>query len=172
MNIIKQILIRDLERINIEEQRDGKPRFNSQFLSNHPYLCLAMLISYLFLATLIWYAPYFGLFSLLGFTILFIVMATVLLFEIRPVYRFDDIGVLDLRVCYNGEWFVSEKISDYALEEILFHPHVPLTMKDEIKHIMKLKGEIHFYDVYIVAFSEQSDKATPLTIMNKKTQFQ
>ncbi|KAA1189312.1 YlaC family protein [Photorhabdus heterorhabditis] len=172
MNIIKQILIRDLERINIEEQRDGKPRFNSQFLSNHPYLFLAMLISYLSLAVLIWYAPYFGLFSLLAFTVLFIVMATILLFEIKPVYRFDDIGVLDLRVCYNGEWFASEKISDHALEEIFSHPHVPLTMKDEIKRVMKLKGEIYFYDVYIMAFSEQPDKTPSPPMMNKSTQFQ
>ncbi|NHB97048.1 YlaC family protein [Photorhabdus stackebrandtii] len=172
MNIIKQILIQDLERINIEEQRDGKPRFNSQFISNHPYLCLAMFVSYLTLAALIWYAPYFGLLSLLAFTVLFIVMAAVLLFEIKPIYRFDDIGVLDLRVCYNGEWFVSEKISDQAIKELHLHPHVPLAIKDEINRIIKMKGEIHFYDVYIMAFPEQSHTATSLPMINKSTQFQ
>ncbi|MBS9426828.1 YlaC family protein [Photorhabdus akhurstii] len=168
MNIIKQILIQDLERINIEEQRDGKPRFNSQFISNHPYLCLAMVVSYLLLAALIWYAPYFSSLSLLAFTVLFIIMSAVLLFEIKPVYRFDDIGVLDLRVCYNGEWFVSEKISDCAIKELCSHPHVPLAIKDEIKRIIQMKGEIHFYDVYIIAFPEQSHITTSLPIMGSR----
>ncbi|WP_238149061.1 YlaC family protein [Arsenophonus endosymbiont of Aleurodicus floccissimus] len=30
-------------------------------------------------------------------------LAAALLFDIKPTYRFKDIGILNLRVCYNGE---------------------------------------------------------------------
>ncbi|WP_422645897.1 YlaC family protein [Xenorhabdus eapokensis] len=69
MKIIKQILIQDLERINLKEHRDGKVHFNSIFIRHHPYLCLAMVVAYAFLAMLMWYAPYFGTLSLFTFTL-------------------------------------------------------------------------------------------------------
>ncbi|PHM48353.1 membrane protein [Xenorhabdus miraniensis] len=167
MNIIKQILIQDLERINLKEHRDGKVHFNSIFIHHHPYLCLAMVIAYAFLATLMWYAPYFGAWSIFAFTVAFIAMAAVLLFDIKPVYHFEDIDVLDLRVCYNGEWFVNEQVSKNAINRILNHPRVPNEIKDDIKHIMKKKHGICFYDVFMLACSEQSPYAQPLNMANK-----
>ncbi|MFS1539025.1 MAG: YlaC family protein [Candidatus Phlomobacter fragariae] len=38
----------------------------------------------------------------------YFLLAAELLFDIKPVYHFKDIGILDLRVCYNREWFVTE----------------------------------------------------------------
>ncbi|CAM3814289.1 YlaC family protein [Xenorhabdus thuongxuanensis] len=168
MKIIKQILIQDLERINLKEHRDGKVHFNSIFIRHHPYLCLAMVIAYAFLAMLMWYAPYFGTWSLFIFTLAFIVMAAVLLFDIKPVYHFEDIDVLDLRVCYNGEWFVNEQVSKEAINKILTHPHVPNTIKDDIKHIMQKKQGICFYDVFMLACSEQSPYAQSINMVNKR----
>ncbi|MCG3463193.1 YlaC family protein [Xenorhabdus bovienii] len=167
MNIIKQILIQDLKRINFEEHRDGKVHFNSIFIRHHPYLCLGMVIAYAFLVMLMGYSPYFGTWSLILFTVLFVAMAAVLLFDIKPVYHFEDIDVLDLRVCYNGEWFVNEKVSHKAINKILTHPKVPSEMKDEIKRIMRKKDGICFYDVFIVAFSEQSPYFHPSEMVNK-----
>ncbi|WP_426577020.1 YlaC family protein [Xenorhabdus stockiae] len=167
MNIIKQILIQDLERINLAEHRDGKVHFNSIFIHQHPYLFLAMIFAYVFLAVLMWYAPYFGTWSLLLFTALFFVMAAVLLFDIKPVYHFDDIDVLDLRVCYNGEWFVDEKVSQNAVNTILGHPNVPNEVKNEIKQIIIKKNGICFYDVFMIACSEQSPYFQPYQVEQK-----
>ncbi|AYA40547.1 YlaC family protein [Xenorhabdus nematophila] len=167
MNIIKQILIQDLERINLKEHRDGKVHFNSIFIRHHPYLCLAMIIAYASLAALMWYTPYFGVWSLIAFSIAFVAMAAVLLFDIKPVYHFEDIGVLDLRVCYNGEWFVNEPISKAAINKILVHPQVPDEIKNDIRHIMKKKHVICFYDVFILTFSEQSPYSQSMAMVNK-----
>ncbi|KLU17094.1 MULTISPECIES: YlaC family protein [Xenorhabdus] len=167
MKIIQQILIQDLERINLTEHRDGKVHFNSTFIRHHPYLCLAMVIAYAFLAMLMWYAPYFGTGSLFAFTLAFIAMAGVLLFDIKPVYHFEDIDVLDLRVCYNGEWFVNEQVSKKAINKILTHPQVPNIIKDDIKHIMQKKQEVCFYDVFMLACSEQSPYAPSINMVNK-----
>ncbi|HHR5899908.1 TPA: YlaC family protein [Providencia alcalifaciens] len=156
MDIIKQILIDDLNTINQREQRDGKPYFNSQFLANHPYLCIGMIAAYLPLAVILWYAPYFGPYWTLGITLLFIILASVLLFDIKPIYHFEDIGVLDLRVCYNGEWFVTETVSEDALNKMLESPEVSTANKQEISRLLTLKGSISFYDIYHIAYPEVS----------------
>ncbi|TFQ13249.1 hypothetical protein ELV32_29575, partial [Escherichia coli] len=85
---------------------------------------------------------------------LFLVMAAVLLFEVRPVYRFTDIGVLDLRVCYNGEWFVSEVVPPETLAALLDHPQVSDSLKQEIRHMTETKGTVSFYDLHLMAYPE------------------
>ncbi|MBI6528970.1 YlaC family protein [Proteus vulgaris] len=165
MNVLKEILERDLDRINKAEKRDGKPHFNSQFLKNHIWLCISMVLSYILLAALLIYSPYFGIISLVLFTVMFLVMAGVLLFDIKPIYKFEDIGVLDLRVCYNGEWYTFEKLSDEAVNEIQQHPAISPQIKEDIRDIISKKQEIHFYDVYLIAFDpvQQSISASQLS---------
>ncbi|MGE9715440.1 YlaC family protein, partial [Escherichia coli] len=109
-----------------------------------------MVLSYLLLAALLIYSPYFGVISLTLFTLMFIVMAGILLFDIKPIYKFEDIGVLDLRVCDNGEWYTFEKLSDEAINEIRQHPAIPAQIKEDINDIIRTKQEIHFYDVYLI----------------------
>lgn len=165
MNVLKEILERDLGRINKAEKRDGKPHFNSQFLKNHIWLCISMVLSYILLAALLIYSPYFGVISLVLFTVMFLVMAGILLFDIKPIYKFEDIGVLDLRVCYNGEWYTFEKLSDDAINEIYQHPAISQQIKEDIREIISKKQEIHFYDVYLMAFDpvQQSISASLLS---------
>lgn len=168
MDIIKQILTEDLDTINRNEKRDGKPYFNSQFIVNHPYLCIGMIAAYVPLAILVWYAPYFGFYWMLGFTALFVILAGVLLFDVKPIYRFEDIGVLDLRVCYNGEWFVTEEVSDSSIRKILDSNEVSQPIKQEINRLMALKGVLSFYDIYHIAYPEVSTQnQTPLATQNK-----
>ncbi|ATN00129.1 MULTISPECIES: YlaC family protein [Proteus] len=165
MNVLKEILERDLDRINKAEKRDGKPHFNSQFLKNHIWLCISMVLSYVLLAALLIYSPYFGVISLVLFTVMFLVMAGILLFDIKPIYKFEDIGVLDLRVCYNGEWYTFEKLSDEAINEIHQHPAISQQIKEDIREIISKKQEIHFYDVYLMVFDpvQQSIAASQLS---------
>lgn len=172
MDIIKQILIEDLDTINKSEKRDGKPYFNSQFIANHPYLCIGMIAAYIPLAILVLYAPYFGLYWMIGFTALFIMLAGVLLFDIKPIYRFEDIGVLDLRVCYNGEWFVTELVSDSSIQKILDSKDVNSAIKQEITRLMALKGMLSFYDIYHIAFPEVPTHAQAHLTTQNKAQYQ
>ncbi|GAA0335656.1 YlaC family protein [Morganella psychrotolerans] len=155
MDIVKSLITSALDTINQREKRDGKPRFNSHFLRTYPFLCLAMVVSYLFLGVLIYYAPYFGFYWLLGFSALFLVMAAVLLFEIKPVYHFADIGVLDLRVCYNGEWFVSEIVPPETINALLSHPQVSDSLKQDIRRTNETKNDLSFYDLFLIAYPEK-----------------
>ncbi|ONG12815.1 hypothetical protein BXT95_28740 [Escherichia coli] len=37
--------------------------------------------------------------------VLFILLNGFFFFDVYPRYRYEDIDVLDFRVCYNGEWY-------------------------------------------------------------------
>ncbi|CNH08284.1 Inner membrane protein ylaC [Yersinia aldovae] len=152
MDIIKKILIDDIARINLKEKRDGRLKFNSDFVYKHPYLCLAMLISYIFVLVLMYLTPYFGSGYMIAFTAFFALMSAILMMEIKPVFKFEDIGILDLRVCYNGEWFFSRALSTQAIDEILNNKNISDDFKLRFKHIINNKGEIDFYDVYDLAY--------------------
>ncbi|ANI31596.1 membrane protein [Yersinia entomophaga] len=155
MDIIKEILIEDIEKINKKENRNGRLDFNIEFIHKHPYLCLAMLISYFFVLILMLLTPYFGTYYVIGFTAFFVIMSAILLMEIKPIFKFEDIGVLDLRVCYNGEWFFSRALSPEAVAKLLENKNINDDFKNKIKRIIENKGEIDFYDVYDLAYSKK-----------------
>lgn len=155
MDIIKKILIDDIARINQKEKRDGRLKFNSDFVYKHPYLCLAMLVSYFLVLVLMYLTPYFGTGYMIAFTAFFALMSAVLMMEIKPVFKFEDIGILDLRVCYNGEWFFSRALSAQAIDEILNNKNISDDFKLRFKHIINNKGEIDFYDVYDLAYLQK-----------------
>ena len=160
MDIIRKILTDDIARINLKEKRDGRLKFNSDFVYKHPYLCLAMLISYFFVLVLMYLTPYFGTGYMIAFTIFFVLMSAVLMMEIKPVFKFEDIGILDLRVCYNGEWFFSRALSQQAIDEILNSKSISDEFKIRFKHIISNKGEIDFYDVYDLAYLQKKSMRT------------
>lgn len=156
MGMIKNILVAEIEQINQRERRDGKPRFNSEFARNHPYLCLAMFTGYFAVVAVMYPVPYMGIAAFLGFTAFVLFMFAMLLIEIKPTYRFDDIGVLDLRVCYNGEWYFSRALSLQSVQKLLSEPSVNSELKVRVQEIVANKGEIDFYDVYDLAYRKKS----------------
>ncbi|OQV64412.1 membrane protein, partial [Serratia nematodiphila DZ0503SBS1] len=80
--------------------------------------------------------PYMGIYAFLGFTAFVLFMFAMLLIEIRPVYRFEDIGVLDLRVCYNGEWYFTRALSPYAVQQLLDEPSIGAALKQKMHRSM------------------------------------
>ena len=155
MDVIKNVLNSEIDRINRQEGRDGKARINAEFFVNHPWLCLAMLVGYIAVGIVMYVSPYMGLGWFIGFTAFLIFMSAMLLLEIKPVYRYEDIGVLDLRVCYNGEWYFSRELSADAVKQILSAPDVSEHIKNRIESIVRHKGFVDFYDVYDLARLER-----------------
>lgn len=110
--------------------------------------------------------PYFGTGYMIAFTLFFVLMSAILMMEIKPVFKFEDIGVLDLRVCYNGEWFFSRALSTQAIEEILNSKDISDDFKLRFKNILSNKGEIDFYDVYDLAYLQ--NKSIKTNNLNEK----
>ena len=155
MDAIKQILIDEIATLNREERRDNRPRFSFSFLKTHPglwavmYLCYALCVALIFSTEMLgWPAFWFA-------TAFVLVMSFLMLLDINPKYRFEDIDALDLRVCYNGEWYYVQPVSAGGVKKILNLPNAPEQVKSGIHRLLQQKGEVDFYDVYYLTWGHQ-----------------
>ncbi|MCX8957886.1 YlaC family protein [Erwinia psidii] len=155
MESVKQILLREIEMLNKAERRDNRPRLSFSFLKNHPGLWASMYLCYALTVTLIFTTEFLGWPAFWGATFFVLLMSGLMLLDVNPRYRFEDIDALDLRVCYNGEWYYVRTLSPRAIEEILTHPEVPAHIRQGIEKLLLKKGEVDFYDVYHLAWGQQ-----------------
>nr|WP_024966858.1 YlaC family protein [Pantoea sp. IMH] len=155
MNDIKQILLREIDTLNREEKRDNRPRFSLTFLKNHPGLWISMYLCYGLTVALIFTTEFLGWPAFWGATLFVLVMSVLMLMDVNPRYRFEDIDTLDLRVCYYGEWYYVRTLSESAVKEILASPTAPDSVKKGIEKLLSLKGEVDFYDVYRLTWGQQ-----------------
>lgn len=155
MNDIKQILLREIDTLNREEKRDNRPRFSLTFLKNHPGLWISMYLCYGLTVALIFTTEFLGWPAFWGATLFVLVMSVLMLMDVNPRYRFEDIDTLDLRVCYYGEWYYVRTLSESAVKEILASPAAPDNVKKGIEKLLSLKGEVDFYDVYRLTWGQQ-----------------
>lgn len=155
MNDIKQILLREIDTLNREEKRDNRPRFSLTFLKNHPGLWISMYLCYGLTVALIFTTEFLGWPAFWGATLFVLVMSVLMLMDVNPRYRFEDIDTLDLRVCYYGEWYYVRTLSERAVKEILASPTAPDSVKKGIEKLLSLKGEVDFYDVYRLTWGQQ-----------------
>ncbi|MGB9097745.1 YlaC family protein [Erwinia sp.] len=155
MQDVKQILQREIETLNQQEQRDNRPRLSMTFLKNHPGLWISMYVCYALTVALIFTTEFLGWPAFWGATFFVLFMSGLMMLDVNPRYRFEDIDTLDLRVCYNGEWYYIRTLSDKAIQEILASSQVSDKVKQGIEKLLSLKGEVDFYDVYHLTWGQQ-----------------
>jgi hypothetical protein len=85
--------------------------------------------------------------------ILFIVFNAFFFFDVNPRYRYEDIDVLDFRVCYNGEWYNTRFVPGQLIDNILHSPQVEEAQKAKLQKMIATKGELSFYDVFTLSRS-------------------
>lgn len=147
MSEIKRLLTDTIEQLNISEKRDNKPRFSISFIRKHPFLFIAMYLGWLAtlwvmlasdtLADSVWLLN--GLFALLNLFFFF---------DVNPRYHYSDIDVLDLRVCYNGEWYNTRSVPPRLIGDILHSPKVNEEQKSSLNKMLKRKETLSFYDIF------------------------
>lgn len=71
-----------------------------------------------------------------------------LFFDVYPRYRYEDIDVLDFRVCYNGEWYNTRYVPQQLIERIMQSPRVAGEQKTQLQKMVATKGELSFYDIF------------------------
>ena len=104
MTEIQRLLTETIESLNTREKRDNKPRFSISFIRKHPGLFIGMYVAFFAtLAVMLQSETLSGSVWLL--VVLFILLNGFFFFDVYPRYRYEDIDVLDFRVCYNGEWY-------------------------------------------------------------------
>lgn len=147
MTEIQRLLTDTIEQLNAEEKRDNRPRFSISFIRKHPGLFVGMWIG--------WFATLWVMLesdTLAGsvwlLVVLFAILNAFFFFDVNPRYRYDDIDVLDLRVCYNGEWYNTRNVPPTLIDKILHSPSVDEQHKSLLHKMMATKGELSFYDIF------------------------
>lgn len=147
MTEIQRLLTNTIEKLNVAEKRDNRPRFSISFIRKHPGLFIGM---YIGLFATLWVMMASD--TLAGEAWLLIVLFAILnvffFFDVNPRYRYSDIDVLDLRVCYNGEWYNTRNVPSTLINDILHSPQVDDEQKSLLNKMLDQKGELSFYDVY------------------------
>ncbi|WP_106359371.1 YlaC family protein, partial [Escherichia coli] len=88
--------------------------------------------------------------------VLFILLNGFFFFDVYPRYRYEDIDVLDFRVCYNGEWYNTRFVPAALVEAILNSPRVADVHKEQLQKMIVRKGELSFYDIFTLARAEST----------------
>ncbi|AXF60309.1 MULTISPECIES: YlaC family protein [Leclercia] len=150
MTEIQRLLTETIDDLNVREKRDNKPRFSISFIRKHPGLFVAMYAA--------WFATLVVMLqseTLIGsvwlLVVLFIVFNAFFFFDVNPRYRYEDIDVLDFRVCYNGEWYNTRFVPPQLIENILHSPNVESQQKEKLQKMIATKGELSFYDVFTLS---------------------
>ena len=141
MTEIQRLLTATIDDLNLREKRDNRPRFSISFIRKHPGLFVAMYAAWL--ATLID--------SVWLLVVLFVVFNAFFFFDVNPRYRYEDIDVLDFRVCYNGEWYNTRFVPAELIESIMHSPAVETVQKEKLQKMVSTKGQLSFYDVFTLS---------------------
>ena len=151
MTEIQRLLTETIESLNTREKRDNKPRFSISFIRKHPGLFIGMYVAFFAtLAVMLQSETLSGSVWLL--VVLFILLNGFFFFDVYPRYRYEDIDVLDFRVCYNGEWYNTR----FVPEAILNSPRVADVHKEQLQKMIVRKGELSFYDIFTLARAEST----------------
>lgn len=147
MTEIQRLLNDTIEQLNIAENRDNRPRFSIIFIRNHPGLFTGMWIG--------WFATLMVMIqseTLAGSVWLLVVLFALLngffFFDVNPRYHYSDIDVLDLRVCYNGEWYNTRNVPPVLIDKILSSPGVEVQKKSLLHAMLSRKTNLSFYDIF------------------------
>ena len=147
MKEIQRLLTETIEEINQREKRDNRPRFSISFIRNHPGLFIGMYLAFFAtLAVMLMSDTLIGSVWLL--VVLFIVLNGFFFFDVYPRYHFEDIDVLDFRVCYNGEWYNTRFVPQNLIDAIMQSPKVSAEEKAQLEKMITRKGDLSFYDIY------------------------
>ncbi|CAM6261192.1 MULTISPECIES: YlaC family protein [Citrobacter] len=153
MTEIQRLLTETIDDLNVREKRDNKPRFSISFIRKHPGLFIGMYIAWFAtLAVMLQSDTLVGSVWLL--VVLFILLNGFFFFDVAPRYRYEDIDVLDFRVCYNGEWYNTRFVPPALVETILESPRVNREQKTQLQKMLSRKGELSFYDIFTLARAE------------------
>jgi Extracytoplasmic function sigma factor YlaC. len=155
MTEIQRLLTQTIDELNVREKRDNRPRFSISFIRNHPGLFIAMYAA--FFATLIVMQRSETLVdSVWLLWVLFALFNAFFFFDVYPRYRYEDIDVLDFRVCYNGEWYNTRFVPRQLIENILSSPRVNTRARLQLEKMLATKGELSFYDVFTLTRAEST----------------
>ncbi|ALB61950.1 Putative inner membrane protein [Cronobacter condimenti 1330] len=158
MTEIQRLLTATIDRLNQEEKRDNRPRFSISFIRKHPGLFVGMYLGWLATLAVMLQSDTLAD-SVWLLVVLFVLLNGFFFFDVNPRYHYEDIDVLDLRVCYNGEWYNTRDVPESLIQEIQTSPRVSASHKAQLEKMLTRKKTLSFYDIY--SLDKQTGDANP-----------
>ncbi|WP_436893528.1 YlaC family protein [Siccibacter turicensis] len=147
MTEIQRLLTETIDELNRQEKRDNRPRFSISFIRKHPGLFIGMYLGWIAtLAVMMQSETLSGSVWLL--VVLFVLLNGFVFFDVNPRYRYEDIDVLDFRVCYNGEWYNTRDVPASLVQAIMDSPRVDAAQKEMLTKMLSRKKTLSFYDIF------------------------
>lgn len=153
MTEIQRLLTETINELNVLEKRDNRPRFSISFIRKHPGLFIGMYVAW-FATLAVMLQSETLVDSVWLLVVLFVLLNGFFFFDVAPRYRYEDIDVLDFRVCYNGEWYNTRYVPPELINTILHSPNVDDGQKTQLQKMIARKGDLSFYDIFTLARAE------------------
>ncbi|QGX92936.1 hypothetical protein EFZ10_15710 [Tatumella sp. TA1] len=147
MSTVREILERELTRINLEEHRNDKIVFDPRFIVEKKGLYGIMVAMFALTIALLIYSDIFSRFDVWVCVAIFVVLNAFFFFHINPSYHLADIDKIAWKNCYTGEWYREIPVRPAVVQQILDSDQVSEQSKREIHRLQQLKAEIFFRDL-------------------------
>ncbi|MTH44752.1 YlaC family protein [Intestinirhabdus alba] len=153
MKEIQRLLTETIDDLNAREKRDNRPRLSLSFIRKHPGLFIGMYMAWFATLAVMLHSDTLAD-SVWLLVALFIPLNGFFFFDVAPRYRYEDIDVLDFRVCYNGEWYNTRPVPHSLIATIMQSARVENQLKTQLQKMVARKGELSFYDIFTLARAE------------------
>ncbi|MBK0097296.1 hypothetical protein IBT49_15025 [Erwinia sp. S63] len=147
-NQLDERLQTELDRINVEEQRNDRPYFDISFIKNYPGLFGLMWILFALTMGLLLYSDSFGTIEYVVCILIFAVCNFFFFFHVNPSYKAKDIDKGAWKNCYTGDWYMEVHVRDAFIDELLTSPVLTESEKTRLNEMRAKKGYLYFADIY------------------------
>ncbi|WP_312045111.1 YlaC family protein [Erwinia sp.] len=149
-NKFDDVLQEELDRINVEQNRNDRPYFDVSFVKQYPGLYGLMCFLFLLTISLLLYSDSFGTPEYIICCLIFAVCNFFFFFHINPSYRVKDIDRGAWKNCYTGDWYMEVHVREEFVKRIFSENILTDDEKERLKKQYDKKGYLYFADIYRV----------------------
>ncbi|WP_058970269.1 YlaC family protein [Type-D symbiont of Plautia stali] len=147
-NQLDDVLQTELDRINVEEQRNDRPYFDISFIKNYPGLFGLMWILFILTMALLMYSDSFGTIEYVVCILIFAVCNFFFFFHVNPSYKARDIDKGAWKNCYTGDWYMEVHVREAFIDTLMASNVLTESEKKRLQEMRIKKGYLYFADIY------------------------
>lgn len=147
-NQLDDVLQTELDRINVEEQRNDRPYFDISFIKNYPGLFGLMWLLFILTMALLLYSDSFGTIEYVVCILIFAVCNFFFFFHVNPSYKARDIDKGAWKNCYTGDWYMEVHVREEFIDTLMASNVLTESEKKRLQEMRTKKGYLYFADIY------------------------
>ena len=147
-NELDAVLQRELDAINLAENRNDRPYFDTSFIKQYAGLYWLMFFLFIITMVVLLYSDTFGMIEYVVCCVIFAVCNFFFFFHINPSYKVKDIDKGALKNCYTGDWFMEIHVRESLVQDLLNGKLLTDQEKEQLNKHYTRKGYVYFADIY------------------------